>query len=110
MKNFSLYFKGETHCLSFKIFNLKLNLTAVERHAKAILCRMFHELLVSRLSVVAELVYVNDRIIVTATDLAKPLNDLGINYLVNVGPDGLGRIPGPSAEILIQAAKLFENR
>lgn len=28
------------------------------------------------------------------------LNALGINYLLNVGPDGLGRIPGPSIDIL----------
>ena len=28
------------------------------------------------------------------------LNSLGINYLINVGPDGLGRIPGPSVDIL----------
>ncbi len=38
------------------------------------------------------------------------LNDLGINYLVNVGPDGLGRIPGPSVEVLRRAAELFRNR
>ena len=36
----------------------------------------------------------------------KHLNSLGINYLVNVGPDHLGRIPGPSADILIRAAEL----
>lgn len=30
----------------------------------------------------------------------EKLNALGINYLVNVGPDGLGRIPGPSLDIL----------
>jgi hypothetical protein len=30
----------------------------------------------------------------------KRLNSLGINYLINVGPDGLGRIPGPSVDIL----------
>ncbi len=34
------------------------------------------------------------------------LNDLGINYLVNVGPDHLGRIPGPSADVLRQAAEM----
>ena len=28
------------------------------------------------------------------------LNSLGINYLLNVGPDALGRIPGPAADIL----------
>jgi alpha-L-fucosidase len=36
----------------------------------------------------------------------KHLNSLGINYLVNVGPDHLGRIPGPSIEILKQASEL----
>ena len=28
------------------------------------------------------------------------LNDMGINYLLNVGPDYLGRIPAPAADIL----------
>lgn len=28
------------------------------------------------------------------------LNDRGVNYLLNVGPDALGRIPAPSADIL----------
>ena len=28
------------------------------------------------------------------------LNARGINYLLNVGPDYLGRIPGPSQDIL----------
>ena len=37
----------------------------------------------------------------------KRLNGMGINYLLNVGPDGLGRIPVKSQEILAQAAKLF---
>ncbi len=35
----------------------------------------------------------------------KRLNELGINYLLNVGPDGLGRIPAPSKEILLKAAE-----
>ncbi|MDD3242245.1 MAG: alpha-L-fucosidase [Eubacteriales bacterium] len=35
----------------------------------------------------------------------RRLNSLGINYLINVGPDGLGRIPGPSQEILRAVAK-----
>ncbi len=39
----------------------------------------------------------------------KHLNDLGINYLLNVGPDGLGRIPSYSEEILREAAKLYEK-
>ncbi|OQB52983.1 MAG: Alpha-L-fucosidase [Firmicutes bacterium ADurb.Bin146] len=37
----------------------------------------------------------------------KQLNDLGINYLINVGPDGLGRIPSPSIDILKGAYELF---
>ena len=35
----------------------------------------------------------------------KHLNDLGINYLINVGPDHLGRIPEPSIEILKRASE-----
>jgi alpha-L-fucosidase len=37
----------------------------------------------------------------------KKLNNIGINYLLNVGPDGLGRIPSFSQEALLQAAKEF---
>ncbi len=37
----------------------------------------------------------------------KKLNSMGINYLLNVGPDGLGRIPSFSREVLLEAAKLF---
>ena len=33
----------------------------------------------------------------------KKLNDMGINYLLNVGPDGLGRIPSFSQETLLGA-------
>ena len=36
----------------------------------------------------------------------KHLGELGINYLVNVGPDHLGRIPGESMDILRRAAEL----
>ena len=39
----------------------------------------------------------------------KHLNDMGINYLLNVGPDGLGRIPSFSEEILLKAAELYEK-
>lgn len=35
----------------------------------------------------------------------EKLNGMGINYLLNVGPDGLGRIPSFSQEILRQAAQ-----
>ena len=31
------------------------------------------------------------------------LDSLGINYLLNVGPDALGRIPAPARDILLQA-------
>ena len=33
------------------------------------------------------------------------LNSLGINYLINVGPDGLGRLPGPAMDILKAAVR-----
>ena len=32
--------------------------------------------------------------------LKKHLNERGINYLLNVGPDALGRIPAPACDIL----------
>lgn len=39
-------------------------------------------------------------------EIRRHLNSLGINYLLNVGPDALGRIPVPSQEILLKAAQL----
>ena len=39
-------------------------------------------------------------------EIRKDLDARGINYLLNVGPDPLGRIPGPAADILRAAAKL----
>ena len=39
-------------------------------------------------------------------EIRSHLNSLGINYLLNVGPDGLGRILVASQEILRKAAKL----
>lgn len=36
----------------------------------------------------------------------KHLGELGINYLINVGPDHLGRIPGPSVDILRKVAEM----
>lgn len=39
----------------------------------------------------------------------RKLQSLGANYLLNVGPDGLGRIPGKSVDILRAAAKLMEK-
>lgn len=38
-------------------------------------------------------------------EIKKKLNGMGINYLLNVGPDHLGRIPGQSQKILRQVAK-----
>lgn len=35
----------------------------------------------------------------------EKLNSMGINYLLNVGPDGLGRIPSFSQEALLKAVK-----
>jgi alpha-L-fucosidase len=43
---------------------------------------------------------------ITSEEIAsrrEKLNGLGINYLLNVGPDGLGRIPSLSAEALLGA-------
>ena len=37
--------------------------------------------------------------------IKKHLNDRGVNYLLNVGPDSLGRIPAPAAAILKNAGK-----
>lgn len=40
--------------------------------------------------------------------IKKKLNGMGINYLLNVGPDHLGRIPGASQAILREVAAEFE--
>lgn len=48
---------------------------------------------------------------VTAEEIAQrrqKLNNLGVNYLLNVGPDALGRIPSFSEEALLQAAKMMK--
>ena len=37
--------------------------------------------------------------------LKNHLNERGVNYLLNVGPDYLGRIPGPSQDILRKVGK-----
>lgn len=39
----------------------------------------------------------------------KALKAKGVNYLLNVGPDGLGRIPAPSIEILLKVKELEDN-
>ena len=38
--------------------------------------------------------------------IRKKLRGLGINYLLNVGPDALGRIPAPCVEILTKAGEM----
>ena len=43
----------------------------------------------------------------TIAHYRKHLNSLGINYLLNVGLDGLGRVPVPAQENIRAAAKLF---
>ncbi len=40
-------------------------------------------------------------------DKRKKLNDIGVNYLLNVGPDHLGRIPSFAAENMLKAKELF---
>jgi len=40
-------------------------------------------------------------------DRRRHLNDIGINYLLNMGPDGLGRIPSFCREALLEAASRF---
>ncbi len=37
--------------------------------------------------------------------LKRHLNERGVNYLLNVGPDYLGRVPAPSVEILKQVGQ-----
>jgi alpha-L-fucosidase len=39
-------------------------------------------------------------------EIREHLNSRGINYLLNAGPDYLGRIPGPSADILRTAGNI----
>jgi len=39
----------------------------------------------------------------TVKAIREHLNSRGINYLLNVGPDYLGRIPAPAAEMLLKA-------
>ena len=39
--------------------------------------------------------------------IKNTLNDVGSNYLLNVGPDYLGRIPGPLIEVLEAVGKML---
>ena len=41
----------------------------------------------------------------TILEYRRRLKKLGINYLLNVGPDPLGRIPAPSVDILREVAR-----
>ena len=41
--------------------------------------------------------------------IRRKLQSMGVNYLLNVGPDGLGRIPARSEQILRDAAGLIEQ-
>ena len=41
--------------------------------------------------------------------IKKHLNERGVNYLLNVGPDHLGRIPVPAMEILREVGQKSEN-
>lgn len=38
-------------------------------------------------------------------EIRKHLNERGVNYLLNVGPDALGRIPAPAIDILREVGK-----
>jgi len=42
----------------------------------------------------------------TVAQRRRQLNAMGVNYLLNVGPDGLGRIPSFCEEVLLEAATL----
>jgi alpha-L-fucosidase len=41
--------------------------------------------------------------------LKKHLNDRGVNYLLNVGPDHLGRIPAPAQDILREVGRRLKE-
>ena len=45
----------------------------------------------------------------TVLNTKKHLNDRGINYLVNVGPDALGRFPAPAVEILREVGRKLKE-
>ena len=45
----------------------------------------------------------------TVAAYRKRLNSYGVNYLLNAGPDALGRIPSFSEEILRKAAELYDR-
>ena len=41
----------------------------------------------------------------TVLSIKRHLNERGVNYLLNVGPDALGRIPAPAVDILHQVGR-----
>ncbi len=41
----------------------------------------------------------------TVIEIKERLNGLGINYLLNIGPDHLGRLPAPAVDILREVGK-----
>ena len=43
-------------------------------------------------------------------EIKDHLNERGVNLLLNVGPDGLGRIPARSVEILKEVGKILKER
>lgn len=45
----------------------------------------------------------------TLAEYRKHLNSLGINYLLNIGPDPLGRIPTQASELLKKAATIYKS-
>ena len=42
--------------------------------------------------------------------LKKHLNERKINYLLNIGPDHLGRVPEPAMKILLEVGELIKNK
>ena len=42
--------------------------------------------------------------------IKEHLNEHGINYLLNIGPDGLGRIPVPAIEIFKKVGILLKEK
>jgi len=42
-------------------------------------------------------------------EIKRHLNERGINYLLNIGPDHLGRLPAPAIEILREVGRKNEN-
>ena len=43
-------------------------------------------------------------------EIKEHLNSLGINYLLNIGPDGLGRVPMASVKALKGVAELTKEK